>query len=156
MVSLGFASCARSAELTVPSTIRFRDPAKLPQRSTVKMDSNGFSVHLPYHKADRRWQGLFLYFTPCTTDPAFLRILHRYLQARDSRNKSSDLLFLTRGGLPPTRTWFIGRLPGGATHYALQGLSADIIKRLGRWRSSAWEEYVRVSPQLQQALLNSA
>ncbi|SGY56011.1 BQ5605_C006g04101 [Microbotryum silenes-dioicae] len=170
MVSLGFASCARSAELTVPSTIRFWDPAKLPQRSTVKMDSNGFSVHLPYHKADRRWQGSFLYFTPCTTDPAFLRILHRYLQARDSRNKSCDLLFLTRGGLPPTRTWFIGRLrrtfgsaysghslrAGGATHYALQGLLADIIKRLGCWRSSAWEQYVRVSLQLQQALLNSA
>ncbi|KDE03492.1 hypothetical protein MVLG_06054 [Microbotryum lychnidis-dioicae p1A1 Lamole] len=170
MVALGFASCARSAELALPSTIRFRDPAKLPRRSTVQMKDGGFSVHLPYHKADRRWQGSYLYFTCNTTAPVFITILRRYLYARDQRCPTSPLLFVTKAGLPPTRTWFVSRLrrafgpsysghslrSGGATHYALRGLPAEVIKRLGRWRSTAWEDYVRVSPQLQQALLSSA
>ncbi|GAA5920826.1 hypothetical protein JCM5296_000281, partial [Sporobolomyces johnsonii] len=85
MVALGFASCARGAELTLPSTIRYRDPGKLPLRSTVMASRDHFSVHLPYHKADRKWSGSHLLFVASGTSVAFTNILLRYLAERDAR-----------------------------------------------------------------------
>lgn len=37
---------------------------------------------------------------------------------------------------------------GGATWYALRGASDATIQRLGRWKSSAWTEYIRLQPDL--------
>ncbi|KDE03272.1 hypothetical protein MVLG_06229 [Microbotryum lychnidis-dioicae p1A1 Lamole] len=57
MVALGFGACARCAELCTSNTVAYRDYNKLPRRDTVKIEKDSFIVHLPYHKANRRWQG---------------------------------------------------------------------------------------------------
>ncbi|SGY57895.1 BQ5605_C006g04319 [Microbotryum silenes-dioicae] len=58
MVALGFGACARCAELCAPNTVAYWDYNKLPCHDTVKIEKDSFIVHLPYHKADQRWQGL--------------------------------------------------------------------------------------------------
>jgi hypothetical protein len=169
MVGLGFASCARGAELTLPSTIRFRNPDKLPLRSTVQHSAEYFSVHLPYHKADRKWAGSHLLFVASATSSAFTSILSRYLAIRDARHPTLPHLFITAAGTLPTRTWFIRELrksfgekygghslrSGGATYYATAGWSAAEIQRQGRWKSQAWEDYIRITPSLAIALSTS-
>ncbi|SGY38660.1 BQ5605_C003g02057 [Microbotryum silenes-dioicae] len=76
-------------------------------------------------------------------------------------------LFMSSTGSPPTCTWFVTRLhvefgraysghslrSGGTTHYVLRGFLPAEIQRIGRWKSAAWEEYIRISPELNMALL---
>ncbi|SGY26448.1 BQ5605_C018g08736 [Microbotryum silenes-dioicae] len=170
MLALGFSACASSGELTLPDTIRFRDADKLPSRDSVVVSKTGFRVRLPYHKADRRWRGSFLQVVTRATGPHFIDVLSLFLAARDFRFRTMGVgakLFLTSSRVPPTRNWFITWLhaefgreysghslrSGGATHYAILGFLPAEIQRIGRWKSAAWEEYVRISPDLNMALL---
>ncbi|GAA5896358.1 hypothetical protein JCM5296_002710, partial [Sporobolomyces johnsonii] len=123
-------------------------------------------VHLPYHKADRKWSGSHLLFVASGTSVAFTNILLRYLAERDARFPTHPHLFITASGALPIRTWFVRQLraqfgsrysghslrSGGATYYATVGWSSTEIQRQGRWRSTAWEDYVRITPSLALAL----
>ncbi|KIK75720.1 hypothetical protein PAXRUDRAFT_835568 [Paxillus rubicundulus Ve08.2h10] len=41
----------------------------------------------------------------------------------------------------------------GTTSLAVAGVPPDRIRAIGRWKSTAWERYVRKNPTLLQALL---
>ena len=88
-------------------------------------------------------------------------LLTKYLAFRGFH---PGLLFMTVDGLPVTRSWFstqlslaiqlCGRCPsrykshsfriGAASHVAEQGFSDAQIRLLGRWKSNAFQKYLRV------------
>jgi hypothetical protein len=161
MATVAFFSCARAAELTSYDSPRFRNENKYSLRSTLRLDSLGFSVHLPYHKSDPLYSGSHLWFTASDAS-SFLPLLSTFLRIRDLLFPTSAFLWVRANGKVPTRRWFVSELKrrcgetisghsfrsGGATWYALQGASDSSIQRLGRWKSAAWNEYVRLQPEL--------
>ena len=100
-----------------------------------------------------------------------MAIMTEYLSLR---GKKPGALFLDSTGQPITRTSFTAFLNktlvaagystsffkphsfriGAATSAAAQGVSDDIIQRLGRWRSNAYQRYVKI-PLFQNALPQS-
>ncbi|KIK77853.1 hypothetical protein PAXRUDRAFT_17228 [Paxillus rubicundulus Ve08.2h10] len=79
----------------------------------------------------------------------------------------STPLWLRHDGSVPTHAWFMRKLrfffpksigshsmhAGGTTSLAAAGMAADNIRAMGRWKSDAWEHYVRKNPVLLQALI---
>ncbi|GAA5999496.1 hypothetical protein JCM5350_005872 [Sporobolomyces pararoseus] len=161
MAVVAFFSCARAQELTTYDQPEFRNELKYCRRDTVNITGSGFSVHLPYHKADRLFSGSKLWFASVDAGSLFT-VLRSYLVARDHLFGSSGYLWSRADGSVPTRRWFVDLLKkfcgkqftghsfraGGATWYALRGTADRRILQIGRWRSDAWEEYVRMQPEI--------
>ena len=161
MATVAFFSCARAAELTTYDSPRFRNENKHSKRSSLRLDHLGFSLLLPYHKGDPLYSGSHLWFSAADAGD-FLPLISRFLVVRDILFPQQDTLWLKSDGQVPTRRWFVAGLhsrcgttfsghsfrSGGATWYALRGASDATIQRLGRWKSSAWTEYIRLQPDL--------
>ncbi|KAK4702187.1 hypothetical protein P7C70_g4038, partial [Phenoliferia sp. Uapishka_3] len=164
-----FYCCARGAEATMPDNIAYRNPRKWVRRSTVVLDSTSFSARLPYHKADPTYKGSQLYFHASQSGKRALDLVRRWLHARDRLFGNKGHLFLRDNGTVPTRSWVARKLkkffgdefslhsprPGGATFYILCGWAEATVQRMGRWKSAAWKEYIRINPELQKALIAS-
>ncbi|KAF8586402.1 hypothetical protein K439DRAFT_1646287 [Ramaria rubella] len=136
---------------------------KLTMRHTLLFTDAYFSFLLPYHKADRFFQGNTILvekrsvFSPLCAHTA----MASYLQSRDRLFPFHPELWLTSLGAVPTYSWFVKRLhsvlglqvgghsirSGSATALALAGAA-------GRWTSETFRIYIRKHPVLLQALLH--
>lgn len=163
----GFFGLMRLGELVWPDQIELQDYAKLSLRHSVRVDANFYSFLLPRDKADIHFEGNQVLVQRSTGDDDPLAPFVAYLNMRDVTFPLQPFLWLRSSGRPPTRAWFIRRLrtffatsiaghsmrAGGATSLAAASVPPASIQRIGRWRSSTWERYVRKNPVLLQTLL---
>jgi hypothetical protein len=170
LVFTGFHALMRLGELCWPDNPALQNFNKVSKRRTVKWPTNGFQFILPGHKGDKFFEGNeILILRSDTAMDAFGPFL-KYLRSRDSLFPYNPELWLTREGCIPTRSFFIKRLrtlfddsisghsmrAGGATSLAEAGVSPHIIQAIGRWKSDAWQIYVRKNPVLIQAMIFGA
>lgn len=165
---VAFFSCARGQEITAYDDPELRDKKKYSLRSTVRLTKEGFAVHLPYHKSDPLYTGSRLSFAASDAS-SLLTIVRVYLAVRDELFGEAGYLWLRENGEVPTRKWWVERVQqrcgkefsghsfraGGATWYAMRGVSENTIKRIGRWKSDTWQLYVRTSWDVDVALRNA-
>lgn len=165
-ITVAFFCCARGAEVTMPDKEEFRDARKFSLRSETFVSDTSFRTRLPYHKADPLFMGSHLIFVREQAGTAACRLLRRYLEMRDRLHGSGGFLWLRTDGTVPRRSWYAKRIkadfgkeyvphsprPGGATFYILNGWPPRTVQRQGRWKSQAWEDYVRLSPEVAMAV----
>ncbi|KAJ3764959.1 hypothetical protein FB446DRAFT_614765, partial [Lentinula raphanica] len=106
----GTCGLLRLGELTLPDNPNIRNFRKITSRASLEfVDDNGFSFWLPYHKADRLFEGNRIVILPkWNLHP--ISLLHRYLRQRDRLFPFNPHLWLTATGSVPTRSWFMSRL----------------------------------------------
>ena len=170
MLLTGFFALMRLGELTFSDDIKLHNWRKITKRSTVTINSDQYSFHLPSHKADHFFEGNCIIVKKkqySELDP--LAIFRHYLVSRDTSFPLSSPLWLMANGAIPTRHFFISRLhrffdrdvagqsmrAGGATFLAENSVPPSLIQLIGHWTSDAFFIYIRKSPVLIQALLYS-
>ncbi|KAJ7222406.1 hypothetical protein GGX14DRAFT_558504 [Mycena pura] len=167
MLTTGRDGLLRLGELTIPDSTMRRNARKITLHSTLKLSTNEFSFFLPYHKADRYYEGntIIIQRVNRRSDP-HLRF-SAYLTSHDHLFLLNRELWLRANGTVPTRAWFIARLraffpahisgqslrAGGATSLAEAGVAPNVIQAIGRWASGAFQIYIRKNPVLLQAML---
>jgi hypothetical protein len=167
MLTNGRDGLLRLGEITMPDSARLRSARKLSLRHTVKVYDDRYSYFLPYHKADRFYEGntIIIQRTTRRSDPHFF--FRAYLASRDALFPLNRELWLRSNGTVPTRSWFIARIKqyfprdvagqslraGGATSLAEAGVPPNVIQAIGRWASDAFQIYIRKNPVLLQAML---
>jgi hypothetical protein len=167
MLTTGRDGLLRLGELTIPDSVALRNSRKITLRHTVKLAVDQFSFFLPYHKADRFYEGntIIIQRTTRASDP--YSIFLTYLASRDRLFPLNRELWLRSNGTVPTRGWFVSRLKsyfptdvagqslraGGATSLAEAGVPPNVIQAIGRWASDAFQIYIRKNPVLLQAML---
>jgi hypothetical protein len=107
---IGFHALLRLGEMVVPDDRHLRDPRKVTQRHTVRVNHDSVSFLLPGHKADRFFSGneVLVRSTDTLDDPT--SVFRRYLQSCDQRFRCYMELWLTSTGDAPTRTWYLSQL----------------------------------------------
>jgi hypothetical protein len=167
----GFHALMRLGELVQPDTVALHDWRKVIMRTTVTIYPAGYGFHLPYHKADRLFEGNRIIVRRRPEDSADPdRAFRSYLESRDARFHTLPQLWLCSNGTVPTRRWFLERLralfpsadiagqslrSGGATSLAEEGTPPDLIQAIGRWASETFRIYIRKNPTVLAAMLVS-
>lgn len=170
MLLCAFYGVHRLGELVDHDRPELRDSNKNIKRASVKFFENNdcISYWLPQHKADALFAGSEVVIRKFHDDYDPVPLIRRYISSRDSRFPLHFQLFLTSAGRQPTRTWFMSRFrrhftgnvsghsprSGAATFLAMLGRARELIQRMGRWKSDAFEMYVRKNPSLLQAFLS--
>ncbi|KAK4696486.1 hypothetical protein P7C70_g8370, partial [Phenoliferia sp. Uapishka_3] len=166
MLVILFYGCGRAAEVTDADRIKYRNPNKHMLRALCERSEIGIKIFLPYQKASPLYAGSYYYFVEADTGPAAFDLIDRFLAVRDHLFGPDGALFRRRNGEVPTRRWFVDRMqaalgkeftghsprPGCATWHVLCGTSDTEIKRLGRWSSASWEDYIRLQPEIAMAM----
>ncbi|GAA5870615.1 hypothetical protein JCM1840_004817 [Sporobolomyces johnsonii] len=168
MATVAFLACATIEELT--SDVQhplYRDSRKHIARAAVHLSRSGFSANLPYDSAHPLYRGSMLRFS--STDAGdLLKVVRAYVSARDTRHGKAGALWIDGRGVVPTRRWFMERVEalcgtkyteeslraGGALWYTGRNLDEEAIRRLGRWKSEEWDEYVVLQVDIVMALRN--
>lgn len=162
-----FFALMRLGELVGHDTIALRSSRKMSKRFPLTIVDDHYSFNLPMHKADRFYEGSTIVVPHRSDDLDPIAIFRRYLDVRDAKHRFNPFLWLRESGVVPTRSWYIARLrrhfpsdiaghslhSGGATAYALAGMSDDRIQALGRWASDTFKIYIRKNPIFLQALI---
>jgi len=154
-------------ELVSPDEVSLVDFTKFSQRIEVTILPGDFSFCIQRDKTDTRYEGnrVLIQRVNVGSDP--WPLFTHYLASCDSKFPLHPFLWLRNNGKPPSCSWFIRHLriffptsisghsmrAGGATSLAAAGVSPDRIQAIGRWKSDAWERYVRKNVTLLQALL---
>lgn len=163
LLLVGFHGLHRLGEITSPDSDRSRSHRKIILRASLSFSNcGGFAKYtLPHSKTDPFFQGSSVILAACAIPGACpITALSRYVLRRDVWFDQSGPLFMTLGGVPPTRSWFLARFrryfevnksghsmrSGGATAFAQAGLPLDHIQDIGRWSSEAFKTYVRDHP----------
>ncbi|KDN33940.1 hypothetical protein RSAG8_12965, partial [Rhizoctonia solani AG-8 WAC10335] len=160
MFAAGFHALHRLGELCWADEPQRRNYRRIIMRSSVSRTTSSFSYLLPAHKADMSYSGNVIRIESRWDTINPIPILNQYLSARDSRFPYHCELWLRSDGVPPTKSWFRKRLAtifpsdisghslrsGGATALAIHGVPDNLIQKIGRWSSDAWQIYVRVHP----------
>ena len=162
MCILAFHGFLRIGEICVKtntlaqSVIQFEDVRLVKQRGDVigveiylrkfKHSQNAVTLLLPKQQSD--------YLCPVTTTELYLSLVKHgqgpFFQLLDgspitysffSKHLNTVVSFL---GLNPVQYTSHSFRIGAATHAASKGLSDDEIKRLGRWKSKAFQNYIRM------------
>lgn len=169
MLLTGFSALLRLGEMTISNSPSKRTSKKIVCRHTLHFLPDQFSFQLPFHKADRFYQGskiIVLRKPHSPLDPVSL--MERYVSSRDTLFPFHPELWLTSHGFSPTSAWFVSRLQatlgdnvgghslrsGGATSLALAGVPDNAIQGMGRWSSDAFRVYIRKHPVVLQALIH--
>lgn len=159
ITTVGWHGLHRLGELVCKSQ-NVRNTRKTIKRSSLCLSPSFAQYVLPYHKADRFYEGNICIIERRNTSLCPVAALERYISARDKLWPHNENLFVKANGQPPTRSWYMGRLrkifsqevaghslrSGGATHLALQGVAEHTIRTLGRWSSDAFDSYIRENP----------
>ena len=154
----------RAGELTVPSDSAF-DPSVHLSWGDLAVDAPGnptvLSVRLKASKTDPFRKGITLYIGRVSSDLCPVSAVLAYLL---SRGKSDGPLFRFKDGRPLTRQRFVAAVRdalrkagvdaesyaghsfriGAATTAAARGLEDSTVQTLGRWKSLAYLEYIRI------------
>ncbi|KAK4699176.1 hypothetical protein P7C70_g7090, partial [Phenoliferia sp. Uapishka_3] len=125
----------------------------------------GFRSYLPYQKASPLYAGSHYYWVTADGGLDALRLISKYMRARDLLFGPTGPLWMRKNGAVPVRRWVVEQLkrrfgrqytghsprPGGATWYVLKGADDRTVQRQGRWSSKAWEDYIRIEPEIAMA-----
>ncbi|KAF9026754.1 hypothetical protein BDZ89DRAFT_1102066 [Hymenopellis radicata] len=68
MLTTGFMALLRLGEMSLPDNVAIRDLRKCSRRSTVTWFDDGYGFDLPYHKADRFFEGNKIRIIPMAED----------------------------------------------------------------------------------------
>ena len=161
---LGFCGFLRSGEMTVPSDSGY-DPACHLSRADIAIDHpthpEVMRVTIKQSKTDPFRQGIQLFIGRTNSDICPVRALLNYLVERGPSEGPlfifPDGSFLTRQRLVEAVRRALDRAGLNASHYsghsfrigaattaAKKGMEDSVIKTLGRWRSLAYLEYIRI------------
>lgn len=160
MLLCGFFGLLRLGELTYPNDATLDSPRKMSQRHTLQISATQLSFRLPYHKADRFYEGNTVCIFPNPTSINPIDIVKQYVTLRDSLFPHLSDLWIRSNGSRPRRNWFIIQLrqlcgasvgghsirAGGATALAQLGVPLQHIQAAGRWSSEAFRIYIRQHP----------
>lgn len=167
LLETGFFGLNRLGELTWPDKVDHRDYAKLSWRHSVVLGADSYQFLLRRDKTDSRFEGNKVVVQRSTSQPDPVETFTRYLIARDQFFPCHPQLWLRMDGSVPLRGWFVRKLrtflppsisghsmrAGGATSLAAAGVPPAQIQAIGRWKSPAFERYIRKNPTLLQALI---
>lgn len=162
-----FHGLLRIGESVWPDKRALQDYRKVVSRSSVLQTDIAYAFTLPGHKADRLFEGSRVLFHRSNVGDQCMSAFASYLASRDAKFPFNPELWLREDGSIPRRSWFMRMLrqhfddnpgghsfrPGGATHLASLGVPPNIIQGIGRWKSDAFEAYIRKHPALLAALL---
>ena len=161
---LGFFGFLRSGEMTVPTDSSY-DPAVHLSRNDVAVDNAQkpavLRVTIKQSKTDPFRKGIDLFLGKTATDLCPVTAMLNYLVVR---GKQQGPLFMFRDGRFLTRERLVTAVRaalqkagldcakycghsfwiGAATTAASRGMEDAIIKTLGRWRSLAYLEYIKI------------
>ena len=161
--SLCFFGFFRSGELTVPSNTAYDEGAHL-SFSDIAVDSLDnpqlLKVRVKSSKTDPFRVGIDIYIGRTDCDLCPVAAVLSYMASRGS---GPGPLFVFSDGTPLTRTRFVEKVKGAldkagvdnscysghsfrsgaATTAAEQGIGEATIKTLGRWKSSAYQVYIK-------------
>jgi hypothetical protein len=169
MLLTAFSALLRLGEITISNSPAKRSSKKIIARHTLSLHTDRYSFQLPFHKADRFYQGSKIVVLSKPTSPLDpLPFMCRYLFTHDSSFPFHPELWLTSAGVTPTASWFTSRLQstlgpdvgghsirsGAATALALDGVPDSIIQGMGRWSSDAFKVYIRKHPVILHALIH--
>ena len=161
---LGFFGFLRSGEMTVPSDSAY-DPSVHLSYKDIAVDDPAnpqtVSVFIKQSKTDPFRRGINLFLGRTSSDLCPVMALLNYLVVRGPSEGSlfmfSDGRLLTRqrlveavrralgkAGLDPSKYCGHSFCIGAATAAAERGMEDSVIKTLGRWRSLAYLEYIRI------------
>jgi integrase len=160
LLLVGFFGLLRLGELVYPNDTSLDQPKKMVQRSNMQLHANSLRFELPYHKADRFFQGNTVLILPNNGPADPIAAVARYCVLRDKQFPEATDMWIRSKGERPRRSWFIRKLrafevgdvaghslrSGGATTLAENGVRLDIIQALGRWSSDAFRSYIRLHP----------
>ena len=166
---VGFFGFLRSGELTVSETGEF-DPSQHLTVKDVKIDSSDdprcVSIRIKQSKTDPFRMGISIHLNKTDQPLCPVAALLSYLVVRGTQDGP---LFQFENGTPLTRPCLVAELRkglksasldpsayaghsfriGAATTAAACGIPVDVIKTLGRWRSQAYQLYIRIpNPEL--------
>ena len=163
---VGFFGFMRSGEFTLTSTTAFNPTCHLSIQD-VAIDSHSnptlVQLHLKQSKTDQFRQGAFIYLSRTGTDLCPVSALLAYLAIRGDalgplfihQDKSPltkhKLILMLRSTLQEAgidATFYSGHSfrIGAATTAAACGISETVIMQMGRWRSSAYQAYIKIPP----------
>ena len=163
-------ACLRSGEFTVKNSTMFDKNCNLTVDDVRKLDPTKkcYVLNLKHSKTDKSNRGVQIVLACNGQKVCPYCSLEMYLKVRSESEvaQSPDSpLFLLPGGAPLTRNVLINNLriylasigippdnysghsfrAGGATSAALSGLKDWEIKHIGRWKSEAYQKYIRPS-----------
>ena len=162
--SLAYFALLRVGEFAVTTTDNESGHA-LDLRDISFLDKNTvLHANIRSSKTDQKRSSIKLILTKqenVSVCPIFL--LHRYLSIRFSGQNGSEKLFVHFNGKPLTKYQFCAMLEkslkfceiplhirshsfriGRASDLAKEGIDDEAIKKLGRWKSSCFERYIRL------------
>lgn len=165
ILGLAFNGLHRIGELVEPDKLALKDDRKLIKRWSLKINEKEkyFSYDLPCSKTDTHFSGIpVIIMERAGNQNCPYQMMLKYASIRDGAFPTNPFLLLRSNGYIPSRTWFIKRLQqvfgdtrsghslraGGATAYARSGVRLEIIQRMGRWKSDAFESYIHGHPLL--------
>ena len=161
---LGIFAFLRASEFTVPSDLEYDAEVHL-GRGNLAMDDPGspsfVRVCIKQSKTDPFRQGVYLYVGRTGTELCPVAALLHYLCVRGPREGP---LFRFEDGRPLIRPRLVAAMRlalakaginqtdycshsfriGAATTAAEKGIEDSVIKTLGRWKSAAYQQYVRI------------
>ena len=161
---VGFFGFMRSGEFTLTSATAFNPTCHLSIQD-VAIDSHSnptlMQLHLKESKTDQFRQGAFIYLSRTGTDLCPVSALLAYLAIRGdvpgplfihqdrSPLTKHKLILMLRSTLQEAgidATYYSGHSfrIGAATTAAACGISETIIMQMGRWRSSAYQAYIKI------------
>ena len=166
----GFHALMRLGELCWPDNPALQNFNKVPKCQSVKWLDGAYQFTLPGHKGNKFFEGNEIIIQRSDKAPDPYEPFLKYLRSRDKLFPYNPELWLRLDGTIPTRSFFISRLrslfdtsisghsmrAGGATSLAEAGVAPNIIQAIGRWKSNAWQIYVRKNPVLIQAMIFGA
>ena len=164
---VSFFGLMRIGENVWPDNPALHDYRKVIKRSSVSITMDCFSFLLPSHKADRLFQGNKILIHSSTAGPIAISAFSSYILSRDCLFPFNPELWLCANGSIPTHRWFLSLSrshfgsetaghsfrPGSATFYAINGTPSSIIQGMGRWKSDAFQSYIRGHPSLLAAFI---
>ena len=162
---LGFFGFLRSGEMTAPSDRTF-DPSCHLSVQDIAVDNpentQVLRVTIKQSKTDPFRKGIDLYLGKTAADLCPVRAVLNYLVVRGRRRQGPLFLFadgtyltrlrlvealrqaLGKAGIDPTKYSGHSFRIGAATTAAKKGMEDSVIKTLGRWRSLAYLDYIRM------------
>lgn len=172
---VGFVGFLRSGEMTSPDSGPF-DPSQHLSFNDVSIDNvdnpQSISLRIKQSKTDPFRQGATIHLSKTDRLLCPVSALLAYMVWR---GKGEGPLFLQKGGQPLTRSHLVAHLRralseagfdpekcaghsfriGAATTAAACGVPVDVVKTLGRWKSQAYQLYIRIPDSQLSAISNS-
>ena len=139
------------------------DPSQGIKLNHLSVTDNILKVFIQNSKTDQTGDGATIHIPPLRRNPCPIRLLCVFLKARPTTGQAEPL-FIHANRSPMTGNWFRKALKdscsklglrgnynshslriGAASDAAARGVPSHTIKSLGRWKSNAFERYIRPS-----------